>query len=110
MAWLYLFIAGMFEIVWAIALKYSEGFSKLWPSTITIVGMGISIYFLAIALKTLPIGVAYAIWTGIGAIGTVILGMILFDESKDLLKIIFILLIVTGIVGLRIFSGTSSAN
>lgn len=108
MAWLYLFIAGIFEIAWAIALKYSDGFSKLWPSVITVVGMTISIYFLAIALKTLPIGVAYSIWTGIGAIGTVVLGMILFDESKDLLKIIFILLIATGIVGLRIFSGNTS--
>ena len=108
MAWLYLFIAGIFEIVWAIGLKYSEGFSKFWPSAITVIGMAISIYFLALALKTLPIGVAYAIWTGIGAIGTVILGMILFDESKDVLKIFFILLIVTGIVGLKIFSGNTS--
>lgn len=108
MAWLYLFIAGIFEVVWAIALKYSEGFSKFWPSAITVVGMAISIYFLALALKTLPIGVAYAIWTGVGAIGTVILGIILFDESKDLLKIIFILLIVTGIVGLKVFSGNTT--
>ncbi len=107
MAWFYLFIAGIFEIVWAIALKYSNGFSKFWPSAVTAVGMAISIYFLALALKTLPIGVAYSIWTGIGAIGTVILGIILFDESKDLLKIIFILLIVTGIVGLRVFSGNA---
>ncbi|MBU1013848.1 MAG: multidrug efflux SMR transporter [Bacteroidetes bacterium] len=109
MAWIYLFLAGIFEIVWAIALKYSNGFSKLWPSVITTIGMAISIYFLAQALKTLPIGVAYAVWTGIGAIGTVILGMILFDESKDLIKIIFILFIVTGIVGLKIFSGNSAS-
>lgn len=108
MVWLYLFIAGIFEIVWAIALKYSEGFSKFWPSAITVVAMAISIYFLAIALKSLPIGVAYTFWTGIGVIGTVILGMILFDESKDLLKIVFILLIVTGIVGLRVFSENSA--
>ncbi|PKP34658.1 MAG: quaternary ammonium compound-resistance protein SugE [Bacteroidetes bacterium HGW-Bacteroidetes-17] len=109
MAWIYLFLAGIFEVVWAIALKYSNGFSKLWPSIITTVGMAISIYFLAQALKSLPIGIAYAVWTGIGAIGTVILGMILFDESKDLIKIIFILFIVTGIVGLKIFSGNSTS-
>jgi len=109
MAWIYLFLAGIFEVVWAIALKYSNGFSKLWPSIITTVGMAISIYFLAQALKSLPIGIAYAVWTGIGAIGTVILGMILFDESKDLIKIVFILFIVAGIVGLKIFSGNSAS-
>lgn len=109
MAWIYLFLAGIFEVVWAIALKYSNGFSKLWPSVITTVGMAISIYFLAQALKSLPIGIAYAVWTGIGAIGTVILGMILFDESKDLIKIVFILFIVAGIVGLKIFSGNSAS-
>ncbi len=107
MAWLYLFIAGIFEIVWAIALKYSEGFSKFWPSAITVVGMAISIYFLAIALKTLPIGVAYSIWTGIGAIGTVILGIMLFGESKEILKIVFVLMIVCGIVGLKLVTGNS---
>jgi quaternary ammonium compound-resistance protein SugE len=107
MAWLYLFIAGIFEIVWAIALKYSEGFSKFWPSAITVVGMAISIYFLAISLKTLPIGVAYSIWTGIGAIGTVVLGIILFDESKEILKIVFVLMIVCGIVGLKLVTGNS---
>lgn len=109
MAWIYLLLAGIFEVVWAIALKYSNGFSKLWPSVITTVGMAISIYFLSQALKSLPIGIAYAVWTGIGAIGTVILGMILFDESKDLIKIVFILFIVAGIVGLKIFSGNSAS-
>jgi len=109
MAWFYLFLAGIFEVVWAIALKYSHGFTKLWPAVVTTVGMAISIYFLAQALKTLPIGVAYAVWTGIGAIGTVIFGMILFDESKDLIKIVFILFIVAGIVGLKIFSGNSAS-
>ncbi len=108
MAWFFLLLAGIFEIVWAISLKYAEGFSKLWPSVITIIGMAISIYFLAIALKTLPIGVAYSIWTGIGAVGTVILGMILFDESKEVLKIVFILMIVAGIVGLKLITGTSN--
>jgi len=108
MAWFFLTLAGLFEIVWAIALKYSEGFSKFWPSAITVVGMAISIYFLALALKTLPLGVAYSIWTGIGAIGTVILGMILFEESKEVLKIVFILMIVAGIVGLKLITGTSN--
>jgi len=108
MAWFFLTLAGIFEIVWAIALKYSEGFSKFWPSAITVVGMAISIYFLALALKTLPLGVAYSIWTGIGAIGTVILGMILFEESKEVLKIVFILMIVAGIVGLKLITGTSN--
>ncbi len=102
--WVFLFLAGIFEVVWAIALKYSEGFSKFGPSVVTIVGMAISIYSLSLALKTLPIGIAYSIWTGIGAIGTVILGMILFEESKDVLKIVFILFIVTGIVGLRLIN------
>lgn len=108
MAWFFLTLAGIFEIIWAIALKYSEGFSKLWPSVITVVGMAISIYFLAIAIKTLPLGVAYTIWTGIGAIGTVILGIILFEESKEVLKIVFILMIVAGIVGLKLISGPSN--
>lgn len=108
MAWFFLTLAGIFEIIWAVALKYSEGFSKLWPSVITVVGMAISIYFLALALKSLPLGVAYSLWTGIGAIGTVILGMILFEESKEVLKIVFILMIVAGIVGLKLITGTSN--
>ena len=108
MAWFYLTLAGIFEIIWAIDIKYSDGFSKLWPSVITMIGMGISIYFLALALKTLPIGIAYSIWTGIGAIGTVILGMILFNESKEVLKIVFILMIVAGIVGLRLITVSSN--
>ncbi len=108
MQWTFLFLAGIFEVVWAIALKYSNGFSRFWPSAITIVAMAISIYLLSLSLKTLPIGIAYSIWTGIGAIGTVIMGMIFFDESKEVLKIIFILFIVTGIVGLRLFSNETS--
>lgn len=108
MAWIYLFFAGFFEIVWAISLKYSQGFSKLWPSVITVGAMAISIYLLAMALKDLPLGIAYAIWTGIGIIGTVILGIILFQESKDLLKILFVLMIIAGIVGLRLVTSTNS--
>jgi quaternary ammonium compound-resistance protein SugE len=104
MAWIYLFIAGLFEIGWAVGLKYTEGFTKLWPSFITIAVMILSFYFLSSAVKTIPIGTAYAIWTGIGAVGTAILGIILFGESKELIRIFFILLIVIGIVGLKIFS------
>jgi quaternary ammonium compound-resistance protein SugE len=104
MAWIYLFIAGLFEIGWAVGLKYTEGFTKLWPSVITIAGMILSFYFLSTAVKSIPIGTAYAIWTGIGAVGTAILGIILFGESKEFIRIFFILLIVIGIVGLKIFS------
>lgn len=104
MAWVYLFIAGLFEIGWAIGLKYTDGFTKLWPSVITIIGMILSFYFLSTAVKWIPIGTAYAIWTGIGAVGTAILGIILFGDSKEFMRIFFILLIVIGIVGLKIFS------
>ena len=104
MAWIYLFIAGLFEIGWAVGLKYTNGFTRLWPSVVTIVTMILSFYFLSSAVKTIPIGTAYAIWTGIGAVGTAILGIILFDESKEFIRVIFIMLIVVGIVGLKIFS------
>ena len=104
MAWIYLFIAGLFEVVWAIGLKYTNGFTKLWPSVGTVVAMIISFYFLSTAVKTIPIGTGYAVWTGIGAVGTALLGIILFGESKEIIRIFFILLIVIGIVGLKIFS------
>jgi quaternary ammonium compound-resistance protein SugE len=107
MHWLILFIAGLFEVAWAIGLKYTDGFTKLWPSVFTIVSMVISMGLLAYAVKHLPVGTAYAIWTGIGAVGTAALGMILFNESKELIRIFFIFLIVVGIVGLKIFSGHS---
>ncbi|MFO7524598.1 MAG: quaternary ammonium compound efflux SMR transporter SugE [Ignavibacteriaceae bacterium] len=105
MHWLILFIAGLFEIAWAVGLKYSDGFSKLWPSVFTIVCMVISMGLLAYAVKHLPVGTAYAIWTGIGAVGTAILGIILFNESKEFIRIFFIFLIIAGIVGLKLFSG-----
>jgi len=104
MSWIYLFIAGLFEIGWAVGLKYTEGFTKLWPSVVTIIGMVLSFYFLSTAVKSIPIGTAYAIWTGIGAVGTAILGIILFGESKEITRIFFIILIVIGIVGLKFFS------
>ena len=101
MAWLYLGIAGLFEVVWAIGLKHTDGFTRLWPSIWTLAGMVASIGFLAQALKTIPLGTGYAVWTGIGAVGTAILGIVLFGESKDPLRLAFILIIVAGIVGLR---------
>ncbi len=104
MAWIYLIIAGFFEIVWAIGLKYTHGFTKLFPSVVTIIGMIISFYYLALATKTLPIGTGYAVWTGIGAVGTVILGIFLFNESRDISRLFFLLLIVIGIIGLKFSS------
>ncbi len=105
MHWLVLFVAGLFEIAWAVGLKYSEGFSKLWPSIFTVASMIISMGLLAYAVKHLPVGTAYAVWTGIGAVGTAILGIILFNESKEFIRIFFIFLIVVGIVGLKLFTG-----
>jgi quaternary ammonium compound-resistance protein SugE len=107
MQWIILFVAGLFEVAWAIGLKYTEGFSKFWPSVFTVACMIISMAGLAYAVKQLPVGTAYAIWTGIGAVGTAVLGIILFNESKELIRIFFIFLIVVGIVGLKIFSGQS---
>lgn len=102
--WLSLGIAGAFEIVWAVGLKYTDGFSKLWPSLFTLWAMGLSLYFLAQALKTIPLGTGYAVWTGIGAAGTAILGIILFSESAQLMRLVCIALIVSGIVGLKLTS------
>ena len=105
MAWVYLMIAGMFEVQWAVTMKYTEGFSKLWPSVFCIMSMVASVYFLALAQKTLPLGTSYAIWTGIGAVGATICGIILFNEPRDIARILCILLIVAGILGLKITSG-----
>ena len=105
MAWGHLFVAGLFEVSWAIGLKYTEGFTKLWPSVGTGLAMLLSFYFLSQSLKTLPVGTAYAVWTGIGAAGTVILGIVLFGESRELLRILCIVLIVAGIVGLKLTAG-----
>lgn len=104
MKWLMLFIAGLFEMGWAIGLKYSDGFTKLIPSILTIVGMIASFYFLSVALKNLPLGTAYAIWTGIGTVGTVTLGIILFKEPIDTIRLICIGFIVVGIIGLKVVS------
>lgn len=104
MAWTYLVIAGLFEIGWAIGLKYSEGLTRLWPSVWTAASMAVSVFLLAKALRDIPVGTGYAVWTGIGAVGTAILGMVLFDESHDVLRLLCIALIIAGIVGLKLFS------
>lgn len=104
MEWIMLIVAGLFEMGWAIGLKYSNGFTKLIPSIFTIVGMIASFYFLSLALKNLPLGTAYAIWTGIGTVGTVFLGMILFKEPTDIIRLICIGFIIVGIVGLKVSS------
>lgn len=104
MAWIYLIAAGLLEIGWAVGLKYTEGFSKFWPSVATISAMIASFGLLAAALKTIPVGTGYAVWTGIGAAGTALLGMVLFDESRDAIRVLCILLIVGGVVGLKFAS------
>jgi quaternary ammonium compound-resistance protein SugE len=104
MAWIYLFVAGIFETAWAIGLKYSAGFTRLGPSIFTILSMAISLYLLALALRTLPVGTAYAVWTGIGTVGAAILGIPLFSESHEVTRILCILLIVAGIIGLKLTS------
>ena len=104
MEWIVLLIAGLFEISWAIGLKYSHGFSQIVPSVLTVICMIASFYFLALALKSLPLGTAYAVWTGIGTLGTVILGIVLFKEPVTAVRIFCIALIVSGITGLKLIS------
>ncbi|MEX0408407.1 quaternary ammonium compound efflux SMR transporter SugE [Aquibium sp. LZ166] len=102
MSWLILFAAGLFEIGWAVGLKYTEGFTRPWPTLATILSMTVSLALLGLALRTLPLGTAYAVWTGIGTIGTVVLGILLFGESSDAIRLACISLIVAGIVGLKL--------
>ena len=106
MAWVYLIVAGLFECGWAIGLKYADGFTKLIPSLLTVVAMALSFWLLSIAMKTIPVGTAYAVWTGIGAVGVAILGMFFLCESRDIMRIFCLLLIVSGIVGLKLVSTT----
>lgn len=104
MEWIILTLAGIFEIVWAIGLKYTEGFTKFIPSSITVTAMLLSFWLLSIAMRTLPLGISYAIWTGIGTIGTVIFGILWLGESASIIKIIFISFILIGIIGLKVSS------
>lgn len=104
MAWVYLTVAGLLEVVWAIGLKYTEGFTRLGPTAVTVAAMVASVVLLGIALRDLPVGTGYAIWTGIGTIGTAILGMMLFHEPATALRLASIGLIVAGIVGLKLLS------
>ena len=104
MAWTLLFIAGLFEVGWAIGLKYTEGFTRLWPSVWTAAAMAASVYLLALALKSIPVGTGYAVWTGVGAAGTAILGIVLLGDPATWPRIACIGLIVTGIAGLKFVS------
>ena len=102
MNWAILVVAGIFEVGWAVGLKYTEGFTKLWPSVWTVLAMIISLGLLGIAMKTLPVGTAYSVWVGVGAVGTVVLGIVLLGESASLARMISVALIVAGIVGLKV--------
>lgn len=104
MSWILLFIAGLFEIGWAIGLKYTQGFTRLWPSIGTAVSMLISVVLLGLAMRTLPVGTAYAVWTGIGAVGTVILGIFLFGDPANAARLVCVALIIAGILGLKLTS------
>ncbi|MCK9395312.1 MAG: multidrug efflux SMR transporter [Methylobacter sp.] len=106
MAWFLLFSAGFAEIAFALSLKYNQGFSKLWPSIITMLSGGCSFYLLMLAIKTLPLGTAYAVWTGMGAVGVAILGIILFKESAELYRLLSITLVIAGIIGLKLTDNT----
>jgi len=106
MAWFYLLAAGLFECGWAVGLKYSDGFTKPFPTVLTLVAMVFSVWMLSIAMKSIPVGTAYAVWTGIGAVGVAILGIVMFGESKDIVRVLSLFLIVAGIIGLKL----SSAN
>jgi quaternary ammonium compound-resistance protein SugE len=102
MNWAILLVAGLFEIGWAIGLKYTEGFSRLWPTVWTILSMVLSVGLLGVAMKTLPVGTAYAVWVGVGAIGTALLGIILFNEPANAARLVSLALILAGIIGLKL--------
>jgi len=105
MAWFFLVLAGLFEVAWAIGLKYTDGFTRLWPTVGTIVAMTISLGLLGVAMKSLPVGTSYAVWVGVGAVGTAILGIVLLGESANLGRLASLGLIVAGIIGLKLSSG-----
>ena len=105
MSWTILFLAGLFEVAWAVGLKYTEGFTRLWPSVGTVAAMAVSFYLLAVAMRSLPLGTAYAVWVGIGAVGTAILGIVLFNEPANAGRLVSLGLILAGIIGLKLASG-----
>jgi quaternary ammonium compound-resistance protein SugE len=105
MNWVILFVAGLFEIGWAIGLKYTEGFTRLWPTVGTVASMIVSLWLLGIAMKGLPVGTAYSVWVGVGSIGTVILGILLFGEPASAGRLISAALIIAGIIGLKLAAG-----
>lgn len=108
MPWFHLIIAGLLEVAWAVGLKQTAGWTRLWPSLITVVLMIASFFFLSLALRTLPLGTSYAIWTGIGAVGTALIGIFIFDEPRTAARLVCILLIVAGIVGLKLASSSQA--
>lgn len=101
MEWVYLFFAGIFEIVWAVGLKYTDGFTRLYPSLFTLVAMGVSFLMLSLAIETIPMGTAYAVWTGIGAVGVALIGMVFFGDVCSLLRVSCLGMIIAGILGLK---------
>ena len=102
MAWLYITVAGLFECAWAVGLKYTEGFTRPVPSALTAIAMAISLWLLALAMKTIPVGTAYAVWTGIGAVGVAVFGMLVLGEPRNAVRVACLLMIVAGIVGLKL--------
>lgn len=102
MAWIILVIAGLFEVGWAIGLKYTEGFTRLWPTIWTVLAMVVSLCLLGIAMRSIPVGTAYGVWVGVGAVGTVILGIVLFGDPVNTVRIVSIVLIIAGIIGLKL--------
>ena len=105
MHWFYLILAGLLEIGWAIGMKYTNGFTRLWPTAATFATMTVSFYLLSLSLKTIPMGTAYAVWTGIGAAGTAFFGMLFLGESREVARVVCLIMIVAGTVGLKMFSG-----
>src|SRR5215510_5244935 len=104
MAWAYLIVAGLFEVAWAVGLKWSAGFTRFWPSVLTVIAMAVSLGLLGLALRSLPLGTAYAVWTGIGAVGTVLVGMLVFGDPASAARLGCVVLIVAGIVGLKLLT------
>ncbi len=105
MNWALLFLAGLFEIVWAVGLKYTEGFTRLWPTLGTVTAMAVSLGLLGLAMRSLPVGTAYAIWVGVGAVGTALLGIMLFDEPANIGRLLSLGMITVGLVGLKLTTG-----